>query len=87
MQLEGKKEFFVKGQSRRTCSVTMVCLRLAVLSGFQSRFWPKKAVFAPKLRRFGRTPPDLAPPPRGANIEFLAENLDLARAPPRLWDG
>ena len=47
-------------------------------------FWRKMAVFGPKLRRFGRAPPNLAPPPRAATGEFLAENLDLARAPPRL---
>ena len=45
------------------------------------------AVFGPELRRFGRAPPDLAPPPRAATGEFLAQNLDLARAPPRLQDG
>ena len=37
------------------------------------------AVFGPKLRRFGRAPPDLAPPARAATGEFLAQNLDLAR--------
>ena len=50
-------------------------------------FWAKMAVFGPKLRRFGRAPPDLAPPPRAATGEFLAQNLDLARAPPRIADG
>ena len=45
------------------------------------------AVFGPKLRTFGRAPPDLAPTPRAATGEFLAQNLDLARAPPRLQDG
>ena len=29
-------------------------------------------------------PPDLAPLPRGATGEFLAQNLDVARPPPRL---
>ena len=29
----------------------------------------------------------MAPPPRAATGEFLAQNLDLARAPPRLQDG
>ena len=43
-----------------------------------------RAVFGPKLRRFGRAPPDLAPPPRAATGEFLAPNSDLARPPPRL---
>ena len=45
------------------------------------------AGFGPKLRRFGRASPDLAPPPRAATGEFLAQNLDLARPPPRLQDG
>ena len=45
------------------------------------------AVFGPKLRRFGRAPPDLAPPPRAAIGEFLAQSLDLARPLPRLQDG
>ena len=46
------------------------------------------AVFGPKLRRFGRAPPDLAPPPRAATGDFLAQNLDLARVlPPRFQDG
>ena len=38
----------------------------------------------PQMRSFGRAPPDLAPLPRGASGEFLAQNLDLARSPPRL---
>ena len=45
------------------------------------------AVFGPKLRRFGMAPPDLAPPPRADTGEFLAQNLDLAKPPPRLQDG
>ena len=46
-----------------------------------------KAVSGHKMCRFGRAPPDLVPPPQGATGEFLAQNLDLARAPPRLQDG
>ena len=84
MELEGNKRFFVKGQSRRTWGVATDCLRLAVLSGFRGCFEPKKAVLGHKIRSFGRAPPDLAPPPRGATGEFLAQNLDLARPPPRL---
>ena len=45
------------------------------------------AVFGPKLRRFGRAPPDLVPTPRAATGECLAQNLDLARPVPRLKDG
>ena len=47
-------------------------------------FWPKKAVLGHKIRSFGRAPPDLAPPPRGATGEFLAQNLESARALPRV---
>ena len=84
MELEGNKGLFVTGESRRTCNVATVCLRLAVLAGFRGRFGPKKAVLGHKMRSFGRAPPDLAPLPRGATGEFLAQNLDLVRAPPRL---
>ena len=45
------------------------------------------AVFGPKLRRFGRAPSDGAPTHQAATGEFLAQNLDLARPPPRLQDG
>ena len=65
MELEGNKEVFVMGQSRRTCNVGTVYLRLAVLSGFRGCFGPKKAVLGHKMRSFGRAPPDFAPPPRG----------------------
>ena len=44
-------------------------------------------VFGHKQRSFRRAPPDLAPPPRGATGEFLAQNLDSARPPPRVCDG
>ena len=84
VELEGMKGLLVTGQLRRTCSVRTVCLRLAVLTGFRGRFGPKMAVLGHKLRSFGRPHPDLAPPPRGATGEFLAQNLDLARPAPRL---
>ena len=45
------------------------------------------AGFGPKLRRFGRAPPDVSPLLRAATGEFVAQNLDLARPPPRLQDG
>ena len=51
-------------------------------------FWAKKRLFlGHKMHSFGWALPDLAPPPRAATGEFLAQNLDLARAPPRLYDG
>ena len=87
MELEGTRELFDTVKSSRACSVLTVSLRLGVSPGFWGCFGRKMAVFGPKLRRFGRAPPDLAPPPRAATAEFLAINLDLARAPPGLQDG
>ena len=84
MELEGNKGLFVTEQLRRMWSVASVSLHLAVLTGFWGRFGPKQAVVGHKMRSFGRAPPNLAPPPRGATGEVLAQNLDLARAPPRL---
>ena len=48
------------------------------MTGFQGCFGPKKAALGHKMLTFGRAPPDLAPPPRGATGEFLAENLAFA---------
>ena len=84
VELKGTRGLFDAVKSSRTWSVTAVSLHLAVLIGFGGRLGTKKAVLGHKKRSFGRTPPDLAPPPRGAISEFLAQNLDLARAPPRL---
>ena len=45
-------------------------------------FWGKKKVVSGhKMRKFGRAPPALAPLPRGATGESLAENLDFGRPP------
>ena len=87
VQLKGTRRLFDTVKSSRTCIVAPVSLHLGVSPGFGGYFGRKMAVFGPKLRRFGRAPPDLAPPPRGATGEFVAQNLDLARAPPRLPDG
>ena len=38
MELEGKKGLLVTGQSRRTCTMATISLRLAVLSGFRGSF-------------------------------------------------
>ena len=61
--------------------------RLPSLEPLLGLFLAKNASFWPKTATFGRAPPDLAPPPRAATGEFLAQNSDLARAPPRLQDG
>ena len=87
MRLKGTRALSDTVKSSRTCSVATVSLLLGFLPGFGGSVGRKMAVFGPKLRRFGRTPPDLVPPPRAATGEFLAQNLDLARAPPRLRDG
>ena len=84
MELKGTRRLFDAVKSNRTWSVGTVSLRLAVLTGFWGLFGPKKVVLGHKMRSFGRAPPDLAPTPQGATGEFLAQNLDLARAPPRL---
>ena len=87
VRLKGTTGLFDTVKSSRTCSVSTVSLRLAVFGGFGGRFGQKQAVFGHKMRSFGRQPPDLAPLLRVATGEFLAQNLDLARPPPRLWDG
>ena len=87
VELKGNRGLSDTVKLRRMCSVATVSLRFGVLPWFGGYFGRKMAVFGPKPRRFGRTPPDLAPPPRAATDEFLAQNLDLARTPPRLQDG
>ena len=77
VELKGTRGLFDTAKSSRTWGVAIVSLHLGY-------FGRKMAVFGPKLRRFGRAPPDLAPTPRAATSEFLAQNLDLTRAPPRL---
>ena len=87
VQLKGTRGLFDTAKSSHTWCVGTVSLRLGVLPGFGGYFGRKMAIFGPKLRRFGRAPPNLAPPPQAATGEFLAQNLDLARPPPRLQDG
>ena len=77
MELKGTRGLFDTVKTSRMWNVATVLLRLAVLTRL---FW------GTKQRRFGRAPPDLAPAPRAATGEFLAQNLDVARAPPRLQD-
>ena len=87
VELKGAKGLFDTVRSSRTWCVATVSLRLGVLAGFGGYFWRKRAVFGPKLHIFGTAPPNLAPPPRGAAGESLAQNLDLARPLPRPQDG
>ena len=87
VELKGTTGLFDTVKSSRRCSVATVSLRLGVSPGFGGYFGRKMDVFGPKLRSFGRAPPYLTPTPRAATGEFLAQNLDLARAPPRLQDG
>ena len=87
VELKGNRGLFDTVKSSCTCSVATFSLRLGVLPGFGGSFGRKMDVFGPKVCRFGRAPPDLAPPPRAATGEFVAQNLDLARAQPRLQDG
>ena len=84
VELKGTRGLFDTVKSSRTWAVATISLRLGVLPGFRGYFGRKMAVSGPKLRRLGRAPPDLAPTPRAATGEFLAQNLDLARPPPRL---
>ena len=87
VELKGTTGLFDTVKSGHTWVAATVSLRLGVLPGSGGYLGRKMAVFGPKLRRFGRAPRDLAPPPRAATGEFLAQNLDLARPPPRLQDG
>ena len=74
--MEGNKGMFVKGQSRRACSVATLSFRSSVLSRFQDYFRPKKAFLGHEMRSFGRKPPNLAPSPWGATGEFMTQIWD-----------
>ena len=79
VELERTRGLFDTVKSSPTCSVAAVSLRLAVLTKFGGLFGPKKAVFEHKMRSFGRAPPDLAPLPRAATVEFLDQNLGFGK--------
>ena len=87
VELKGTRGVFDTAKSSRIWCVATISFRLGISPGFWGYFWRKMAVFGPKLRRFGRAPPHLAPQPRAATGDFFAQNLDLAKPPPRLWDG
>ena len=76
VELKGIRGLFDTARSSRTWTIASVSLCLGVLPGFGGYFGRKMATFGPKLRSFGRAPPDLAPPPRAATGKFLAQNLD-----------
>ena len=80
MELKGTRGLFDTVKSSRTCRVATVFLRLGILPGFGGYFGRKWLFLAKKRRRFGRAPPDLAPPPRAATGEFLAQNLHFGKA-------
>ena len=84
VEFNGTRGLFDTVKSSCTWGAATVSLRLGVSPGFGGYFERKMATFGPKLRSFGGAPPDLAPTPRAATGEFLAQNLDLVRAPPRL---
>ena len=79
MELKGTKGPLDTRKSSGTWSVTPVCLRLAALNPYHGCLGQKMAVFGSKLQRFVRAPPNLAPPTRADTVEFVAQNLDLAR--------
>ena len=87
VELKGTRGLLDTVKSSCTCSVATVSLHLGVSPGLGAIWFEKHAGFGPKLRIFGRAPPDLAPPPRAATREFVAQNSHLARPPPRLHDG
>ena len=85
LELEGTRGLFDMVNSSCTCSVATISLGLGVSLGFAGYFGGKMAVFfGPKRCRFGRAPPELAPPPRAATGELLSQTLELAKAPPSL---
>ena len=65
VELKGKKGLLVTGQSRCRWSVATVSLCLAVLSGFQGRFGPKRAVFGAQNAQFWEVTSRLGPPALG----------------------
>ena len=84
VELKGTRVLFDTVKSSRTCSVGTVSLRLGVSPGFWGPFWAKNGCFWPKTVRIWEGTSQLAPAPLAATGEFLAQILDLARAPPRL---
>ena len=87
MELKDKRGLFVTVKSSRKWAIAIVHPRFSVSPRFWGYLGRRTAVFGPKLRRFGRAPPNLAPRPWAAISEFLAQNFDLARPPPRLSGG
>ena len=70
VELKGTSGRLDTVKSSRTWAIATVSLRLSVSPRFGGYFGRKMAVFGPKLRRFGRAPLNLAPPPRAATGAF-----------------
>ena len=96
VELKGTRGLLDTAKSSRTWPVATISLRLGVLPGFWGNFGRKMAVSGPKLRRFGRAPPDLAPPPRAATGAFktwiwqghhLGSRMAKVESGPRRWEG
>ena len=97
-EFKGTMGLFETAKSNRTCSVRTVSLRLGVLRGFRGLFWAKNGCLWHKLRRFGRAPPNLAPPPRAPPVSFwlktwiwqghhLGSRMAKVESSPRRWEG
>ena len=75
MHLKGTRGLFDTVKSSCTWGVASVSLRLGVLPGFWGLFWAKNGCLWPKIAQIWEF------------REFLAQNLDPTRPPPRLQDG
>ena len=74
VEVKGTRGLLDTVRSSRKCIIAAVSVRLGVSAGFGGCFGRKMAVFGPKLHRFGRAPPDLAPPPRAPAVSFWLKN-------------
>ena len=86
MELGCRKELTDTGKSSGTWSVPTVCLRLAVLNGFQGFFGPKMAVFGPILQflkpRFATCESRSRPPPSSFLLKLCVIVLLICRYHP-----
>ena len=89
VEFGGAKWLFGMRKSSYTCSVPTVSLYLAVISRLYDHLGEKGCIWYQTVQIWGATLRllGLAPVPRGASGECLAQALDLARALPRLHNG